>query len=209
MIAKTLSVFMLLTMVLGTSACTSSSTTVNQKYLHFDVAGFKLDRSQEPTLIFIRPGAPTLSQYSSFMVDAVQIDYSAAESLPQKEALHIRQYLRNAIISELRNGGYRVVNQPQSGTLRISPVIANVKVPSALANTVGLLAPVALSVGDVTVEAAFREGTTGRIDAVVIDRSKGSHVLNASPWSTMSDVESAFDGWAKGIRESLDEAHGR
>jgi hypothetical protein len=55
----------------------------------------------------------------------------------------------------------------------------------------------------------FREALTNRIDVVAIDRSQGSRVLNARPWSTWADVKGTFNVWAKGIRESIDEAHGQ
>ncbi|MEO1235246.1 MAG: hypothetical protein AAFX76_00510 [Planctomycetota bacterium] len=43
----------------------------------------------------------------------------------------------------------------------------------------------------------------------MIDRSTGSRLFKDKPWSTWADVESAFDQWAVGIREAVDEAHGR
>jgi hypothetical protein len=66
-----------------------------------------------------------------------------------------------------------------------------------------------ISVGQVTIEGVFREALTNRIDAVVVERSGGSHVLNTSPWSTRADVEKTFDNWAEGIRAAIDKAHGR
>jgi hypothetical protein len=66
-----------------------------------------------------------------------------------------------------------------------------------------------LSVGEVTIEGVFLDALANRIDAVAVDRSAGSRVLNKSPWSTWADVEATFDIWAKGIREAVDEAHGK
>ena len=72
-----------------------------------------------------------------------------------------------------------------------------------------VLAPLALSVGEVTIEGVFIDAPTNRIEAVAVDRSAGSRLLNKSPWSTWADVDATFDIWAKGIRESIDEAHGK
>ena len=93
--------------------------------------------------------------------------------------------------------------------MRISLKITGLKAPSALPNVTLVLFPVAISVGDVTVEAAFREALSNRIDAVVVDRSAGSRFLNSAPWSSWADVEKTFDIWANGVREAIDKAHGR
>ena len=44
---------------------------------------------------------------------------------------------------------------------------------------------------------------------VALSRARGPRRLNPSPWSTWADVQKFFDGWAKGFRESVGEAHGR
>lgn len=74
---------------------------------------------------------------------------------------------------------------------------------------VGLPVIFAVSVGEVTVEGVFREALTNRIDAVAVNRSRGSRVLNATPWSTWADVKGTFDNWAKGLRKAINEVHGR
>ena len=56
---------------------------------------------------------------------------------------------------------------------------------------------------------AISELVSRCIEAVAINRSQGSPVLNPTSWSTLSDVSSASDVWANGIREGVDEAHDR
>jgi len=101
--------------------------------------------------------------------------------------------------------------------MRISATISNLKAQSGIANlgasavgaVVGVPSIFAVSVGGVTVEAVFRDALTNRIDAVVVDRSQGSRMLKANRWSTWADAKGSFDQWAKGVRESIDKAHGR
>ena len=112
----------------------------------------------------------------------------------------MQQYFRDAMVKELRKAGYEVGTRSQARTLRISLTISALKASSG---------DDAASVGEVTVLGVFREALTNRIDAIVVDRSQGSRVLEKKPWSTWADVQATFDKWAKGFRESVDKAHGR
>lgn len=208
--AAALSILMLTVLIVFT-ACGPTSQTIKGSTINADISGLELDKSQEPTLVFKRPGAPTLKDYDRFIIDPVTVDYSdpKMKELEPEDIGRMQQYFRNAMIKELRDGGYKVGTRSESNTLRISLSISGLKAPSAIPNVVAALAPIAVSVGEVTVKGVFREALSNRIDAVVVDRSQGSHVLNAAPWSTWSDVEMAFDNWAEGIREAIDKAHGR
>lgn len=197
---------------LSLSACGATNKNVEKHNFKTDVRGLVIASDRDdPTIIFKRPGAPGLNAYNKFIIDPVQLDYSDP-SLREVDAADLnraRQYFRNAVAEELRDGGYSVVSQATPGTMRITFTLSGLSAPNALPNAVGVLAPIALSVGEVTVEGAFREAVSNRVDAVVINRAAGGRVLNATPWSTWSDIESSFDQWAEGIRESVDEAHGR
>ena len=196
--------------VLGLSACGSSSTTVKKHALTTDVSGLVRDHSADPTILLKRPDAPTLASYNSFIIDPVRVSYRDPKmnKISSKDLSRMQRYFRDQVSSELKEAGYGITNQPGPNTMRITFTLSGIKAPNALPNAVGLLAPVALSVGEVTVEAAFSETTTNRIDAVVIDRSQGSRVLNAKPWSTWADIESSFDTWAKGIAHAVKKSHG-
>lgn len=193
------------------SACGAQNKSVSQHNMTNDISGLVQDVSVEPTILYIRPNVPTLADYNSFIIDPVKVDYSDQNmrDLDAEDLTKVKEYFRNKVASELSDSGYQIATQPGNGTMRISFTLSGIKVPNASANIIGILAPIALSVGEVTVEAAFSESVSNRIDAVAINRSQGSRVLNATAWSTWADVESAFDVWAKGIREGVDEAHGK
>ena len=197
-------------LLVALTACGPTSQTIKGATINADIAGLEQDKSQEPTLVFKRPGAPTLKDYNRFIIDPVTVDYSdpKMKELEPEDIGRMQEYFRNAMVKELRDGGYKVGTRSEANTLRISLNISGLKAPSAIPNVVAALAPIAVSVGEVTVKGVFREALNNRIDAVVVDRSQGSRVLNATPWSTWSDVEMAFDNWAEGIRKAIDEAHG-
>ncbi len=214
-----LSIVASLTVLIMVSACAPTSQYVKDYDIAADITGLELDASQDPVLIYVRPDAPSLGAYSRFIIDPVQVNYSAPEmkELDPDQVRKMQQYFHDAMVTELRAGGYEVDTKPTAGTLKISATISDLKAPSALPNMgasavgslVGVPSIFAISVGGVTVEAVFREAQSNRIDAVVVDRSQGSRVMKANPWSTWADVRGTFDKWAKGMRKSIDEAHGR
>ena len=201
---------LLVLMVLASiSACATKSVTVEGYETTVDVSGLEHDKSQSPTIVYRRPGAPGLGEYNRFIIDPVMVIYNdpKMKELSPEQVGRMTQYLRDAMINELRDAGYEVGTKSQAGTMRISFTITGLKAPSAIGNVTAALAPIAVSVGDVTVEWVLREALTHRIDAVAVTRARGSYVLNPTPWSTWADVERTFDDWAKGLREAVDKAH--
>ena len=204
------------------SACGPTSRTVNEDYaIMADTSGLELDKSEEPSLVYKRPGAPTLAAYNRFIIDPIKIDYSDPDmkELDPEQIDEMQRYFHGAMVKELTEAGYEVGTRSEANTMRISFTVSGLKAwkgggaanIAAMAGgaAVGLPVIFAISVGEVTVEGVFREAVTNRIDAVVVDRAGGSRVFNAKPWSTWADVEGTFDKWAEGIREAIDKAHGR
>jgi hypothetical protein len=204
------------------TGCAPKSRKVAVDYTPMaSIEGLELDESEGPALIWVRPGAASFASYDRFIIDPARIDYrdpNMAELSPEDMA-KLQERFHDALVKQLRDGGYEVGTKSLPGTMRISFTISGLKAPRAggainvaamaAGTVVGLPVIFVLSVGEVTIEGVFRDAVTNRIDAVAVDRTAGSRVLNKSPWSTWSDVNETFDIWAKGIREAVDEAHGR
>ena len=212
----------ILTFSLILVACAPKSVKVHQDYsIAGDLSGLELDKSQSPSRVYKRPGAPTLAAYNRFIIDPVQVNYSGdkMKELDPDQIEKMQEYFSDAMTKELQDAGYEIATETQSETLRISLTIEDLKAPKgggavnvvtiAAGSAVGLPLVPAIIVGEVTVKAVFREALTNRIDAVAVDRSRGKHFLNTKPWSTWADVKATFDKWAKGVRKAIDKAHGR
>jgi hypothetical protein len=174
-----------------------------------DISELEHDKSQGPHIAYIRPGAPGFGDYNRFIIDPVTVIYTdpKMKELSPEQVGRMQQYLRDAMIKEIRDAGYEVGTKSQAETMRISFTISGLKAPSAIGNVTAAVAPIAVSVGEVTVEWVFREALTHRIDGVAVTRARGARMLNPKPWSTWADVEKTFDDWAKGLREAVDKAH--
>ena len=203
-------------------ACGPTSRTIEDYQVIADTSGLEREDGHAPALIYTRPGAPSLRSYTRFIVDPVQVDYSdpGLLALDPDRVGEMQRYFRDAVVRELRDAGYRVHAEPEARTLRISLTVsglsawdyggaANVATMAGGMALIGPPAMIAVSVGEVTIEGVFRDATTGRIDAVVVERVRGSRRLNSSPWSAWADIRETFDLWAEGIRQAVDDAPGR
>lgn len=195
------------------AACGTTSKSIQNYNPSVSLQGLTQDRSAEPTLVYTRSGAPDLGNYESFIIDPVRVSYrdGSIKGLDREQVGKMRRKLQAELIAELVSSGYEVTKRPGSRTMRVSMTIANLKAPSAALNVTNVVLPLpfSLSVGEVTVEAIFRQSAKNRIDAVVVNRAQGQRLMNAKPWSTWSDAEQSFKEWAKGIRKAVDKAHGK
>ncbi len=193
------------------SACGTTTKSIEGYNTISSLSGLSQDRRELPTLVYVRRGAPGLGAYGRFIVDPVRISYSDPKmrELDADQLNEMQRRLQGAVAAELVAGGYEVGTRSGPGTLRISMTITNLKAPTAALNVSRAFVPFSLSVGEVTVEAAFRNTQSNRIDAVVVNRAEGNRVLASKPWSTWSDAEASFKEWAVGIRKAVDKAHGK
>jgi len=207
----TKNIAMLITLAVVTG-CAQVSKEVHSSAIRSNIAGLTLDESQKPSLVYKRAGAPTLAEYSRFIIDPIVIDYKdpAMKDIPADDIAEIQAYFHKVMTDELTTAGYEVTTRSSENTLRIAFIISDLKVPTAATNVSVFLVPgLQTSVGEVTVEAVFKDAYSNTINAVVIESSRGSYMFNKKPWSTWADVESAFDNWATGFREAVDRAHGK
>ncbi len=187
------------------SACAAVEKKVENHLFKTDISGLVLDKSAEPTVLYLRKSAPDISTYNSFIVDTVTIDYRdpGMKEIDPEDLARMQKYFQERVQAKLKEGGNTITDQAGAGTMRISFILSGLEAPTAAPNVVAVLVPIAITVGEVTIEAAFRESKSDRVDAAVVSYLRGSRVLNSTPWSTWSDIESIFDQWAEGIAKAV------
>ena len=205
------SITLMLAALVVASGCATKTLPIEGYTPTVDISGLERDDSEAPTIIYRRSGAPGLGEFDRFIIDPVQLYYDdpdMAELSPEQIA-RLRQHFLDAMTRELTDAGYTIGTKSEAGTLRISFTLSGLRAPSAGPNVTAVVIPIAARVGEVTVEAVFQDAMTNQIEGVAITRARGSRWLNPSPWSTWADVRKFCDGWAKGFREAVDEAHAR
>jgi len=196
---------MLAATILTLTACSTVNKPIKNHVSSYDLSKLKQDESKLPSIVYANSSSPSLSSYKQFIIDPVAVNKSAPsiKKLDPNTVADMQQYLHESVAAELRAAGHSIVATADKDTLRISFTISDLKIPSAALNLSNIIIPVSASVGDVTVETVFRESQGDRINTIVITRAAGARILNKSPWSTKADIKSAFDKWAKDIRDAL------
>lgn len=191
------------------AGCAPTARVIENHSYNADLTGLKLNQSYAPTIVYTRPNTSAFEAYTRFIVDPVMVNYDdpSMDDLDPDTVAKMQTYFRDSLIKSLREGGYNVGTRTEPNTLRISLHLSGLKAPSAAANITSAIVPFAISVGEVIVEAQFREAVTNRLDIVAVAKTQGSRVVNAKPWSTWADIETAFDQWVEGIRQEIDNAH--
>lgn len=208
-----LNTFVKCAMILSLAAIIWSCSTTSRELKNYayqaDLTGLTLDPDHSPTAVYTRAGSPTFESYKRFIVDPVIVNYNdpKMKELNTETVAKMQSHFRDALIQSLLDGGYTVGTRTEPDTLRISLLLSGLKAPSAAANITSAITPFAISVGEVTVEAQFREATSNRLDIVAVANTQGSRLANVKPWSTWADIEAALDQWVKGIRKAIDKAH--
>jgi hypothetical protein len=167
-----------------------------------------------------RPGV--LADYHAFLIEPVIVSLGKAET-PQKEASpeemkSLGEHLLLAFTTELKSGGYTVVDTPGKGVLRVRAALTEL-VPvdpakNVAAKVVGSVTAVGIfiptvDIGHAAIEVEMRDSVTDARVAAFSDRKAGRGYFNGlRPYRRWGDVESAFTDWAKEFRTRLDQIHG-
>lgn len=196
---KLLSLSMLTALLL--TACSTKDKPVQSHVFHSNTYGLKL-KQESPAIVFVRPNAKPLSSYKYFMIDPIKVDYNdpTVKKLSPQKIKKLQNYFYNSITNHLKEANYKIVKKVQPNTMEISFVLSGIKAPEQTTpKLISAILPIAIKVGEVKIEASFKNTNTNQLDAIVINRSQGSKILNNSPWSTWADIENSFDRWAEGL----------
>lgn len=182
-------------------------------------------KKRSSVLLYVRE-AGVLGRYDAFLVEPPLIYFHAdarGGGVDPQELAMLASALRDAVIEELRRGGYRVVDEPGPGVLRLRGAITEVVPVNPVKNVgataagvvagagaapgVGLLVP-RIDLGQASIEVEMLDGESGeRMVAIVAERQArrfGGKLQGAKRWG---DVKAAFRWWAERLRERLDELH--
>lgn len=167
-----------------------------------------------------RPGV--LGDYHAFLLEPVIVSLGKAE-IKEKEASpeelkQLSAELLLAFTTELKSGGYTIVDVPGKGVLRVRAALTELEpvdpARNAAAKVVGTVVGVGLfiptvDIGHAAIEVEMRDSVTDARVAAFSDRKAGRGFFNGlRPYRRWGDVETAFADWAREFRARLDQIHG-
>ena len=169
----------------------------------------KLEEIAENHLIY---DSGNLGGYSNFIIERVAMVYSQPEEkrvFDDEELEDLQTHFQNAVQEALtKDNGYQVVEAPGPGTARLHIGITDVDDTIGALNITIYTKITGAGLGGAAMEGEMVDSVTGEQIVAVIRWGSGSRILRAG-FTHTGDAKILMDRWAKGLRERIDEAHGR
>ncbi|MDG2303492.1 MAG: DUF3313 family protein [Candidatus Binatia bacterium] len=173
---------------------------------------------------YLRPGAD-LASYDKVKLDLVSISYKSPPKgnqydrsranfpLTKEEIARADKLFYEAFAEELAKSSYQLVDQTGPDVLSLEAELIDLVVKAPPQSTTGTSWVFVQSAGELTLVAELHDSVTGATLARIADRravqSPGAGaggLYYSSPVSNWSDLRRVFSGWARQLREALDEA---
>ncbi len=168
----------------------------------------KLEEIAENRLVY---DSGNLGNYSKFIIDSVLMLYHHPEKriFTDEELEDLRTHFETKVREALiKDDGYQIVEVvgPETAKLRIG--ITGVDDTIGALNITIYTKITGAGLGGAAMEGEIVDSVTGEQIAAVIRWGSGSRILRAG-FTHTGDAKILMDRWAKGLRERIDEAHGR
>jgi len=169
----------------------------------------RLEEINENHLVY---DSGNLGGYSNFIIERVAMVYSQPEEkrvFDDEELEDLQTHFQNAVREALtKDNGYQVVEAPGPGTARLHIGITDVDDTIGALNITIYTKITGAGLGGAAMEGEMVDSVTGEQIVAVIRWGSGSRILRAG-FTHTGDAKILMDRWAKGLRERIDEAHGR
>lgn len=176
--------------------------------------GFISDYSQlEPagdtSMRYLAPGN-ALAKYDAFIIDPVQIHFHAQAEGKDTERQDVESmaiYMRGALVDAVADK-YKIVSNPGPRVARVRIALTDVKKSSPALNALPQSKLIGMGLGGAAMEGEIIDSQSGMQLAALIESRLGER-LSLEGLSKWGDAKAVIDGWAKRLRERLDEANGQ
>jgi hypothetical protein len=155
----------------------------------------------------MRYTSPSLKDYSSFIVDPVQVSSEKA-TLSAEDRAKVAKYFRESLSKSLKERGYTVTDTAGAKTARIRVAITNVHESTWWQKVHPASSLAGAGRGGASMEGEVIDSVTGEQLAGVVQSGVGSQ-FTVGNFSTVADLENVIDQWVKTAVDRLDELRGR
>jgi len=173
-----------------------------------DYSGLKKSKDVKGARAYFNPDK-SLKEYDAFIIDPVRIHFAPGADAtaidPQKTA-ELAQYFREKLISELKVGGYIVIDKPGSNTLTVRMAITDLKKTNKLLNIHPGMKLSGKGLGGASFEGEGVDSVTGERIFAVSHSKKGSRKSMKAGLSEWGHAQQSMDFWTKTFVEHLNAA---
>ncbi len=152
---------------------------------------------------WMRYVSPKMKDYSSFMIDLVEIRVQR-DVLDARKRAEVARHMRDALTQVLRENDYTLATEAGVGTGRLCVAITDIQDSKCYLNLYPAAKITGAGKGGASMEAEIIDSVTGEQLAAVIRRGQGKQ-FELSPFSTVNDIKAVIDQWAEATSEHLKE----
>jgi hypothetical protein len=171
-------------------------------------------------VVYAKPGA-TLAGYTEVMLRPIPVAFrrdwekqsapgsrtpiKASDSQRIKDSLSA--LVREEVVRQLNDGGYKLVDAPGNDVLDVEMSIIDLDVAAPDIKSAGRVETFAVSAGEMTLVAALRDSVSGDIVTRIFDRAQARESFRPQRITSVDNISEARDaarGWAKALRKELD-----
>lgn len=205
-----------MTRVLGTMAValvlvlTGCAKTQQSGFLK-DYSKLQPSPDVEGALVYVDPARP-LKDYSAFIIDPVVLHFAPeakGAGIDPETLKELTDHFRSELGRALTGGGYRVVNAPDAGVLRIRAAITDISKTVPVANIHPAMKMSGVGLGGASMEAEGLDARTQQRVFAVVDSQTGSRLGIVSGLQIYTHAKEVMTGWANRLVQRLDQAHGK
>ena len=196
-----LSIFILISIL---SVC-SKVQAENSGFLG-DYSGLKKSKAVKGARAYFNPDK-SLKAYDAFIIDPVRIHFAPGSddaAIDPAKTYELAKYFRKQLISELKSGGYIVMDKPGRNTLTVRMAITDLKKTNKLLNVHPAMKMSGAGLGGASFEGEGVDSETGDRVFAVTHSKKGSRKSMKAGLGDWAHAEQAMDFWAKTCVEQLD-----
>lgn len=143
----------------------------------------------------MRYESPTAVRYHSLIVDPVQILIPAGR-FSSEERAELARYFRRSFEDAIRSVGYKVADAPGTGVGRVRLALTDVAGSTWWKKVHPVSRAMGAGTGGASMEAEVVDSVSGEQVAAVIQAGVGNQ-FQLTNFSTLADVQSAIDTWAR------------
>ena len=145
---------------------------------------------------------PTFQDYKSFIVEPIQL--MAQNDMKPADKAEISSYFNDSLVKLLKEHGYTITNTAGPGVARVRIAITNLKDSKWWMKLHPGTNLTGAGRGGATMEGEVVDSISGKQIGAVVQAGVGSQ-FTAFNYSTVSDIKTTIDEWAKQFSARLDE----
>lgn len=220
---KMIQVFTTLTLIVILNGC-SQNVLVQKTGFIPDYAKLSADPTDFADLYFSQ-GDVVWGVYDKVMIDNVNFfisDNADYKGISADEFKELEEYFNTSLLKSLKED-YKIVQNPEPGTLRLRPAVTRVAPGNPVSGTVTTVVPVGLAaslvkkgvtgshigMAEAELEAVIMDAMTNEVLAAVIIRDTGEKYKIVKSTSKWGQVEAMFDAWTNNLGKRLNYLSGR